>query len=100
MITVTDSPSTHFLTDLLHPGSLAIMDICGTFGGGTVTPGFKAADGSFSPFLQTDGSAIAITSRGGFQVRVPRSQILGVTVAGATSPSIIVDIIPAVNTNQ
>jgi hypothetical protein len=89
---------THYFPESFFPGRKAILDVSGTsFGGGTVTPGFKAADGSFSPFLQQDGTPITITSRGGFEVRVPRSGILGITLTLATDPAIVLDVIAAVD---
>lgn len=91
--------ATHYYPEAFRPGRLALLDISGTFGGATVTPGYKAADGAFSPYLQPDGSStIAITARGGFQVRVPREGQIGVTITGATGTTAIVfDVIPAVD---
>ena len=90
--------ATHFFPEGFHAGRKVIMEICGSsFGGGTATPGFKAADGEFSPFIREDGSPIGLTSRGGFEVRVPRSGILGINLTGATEPALILDIIAAVD---
>ena len=89
--------ATHYYPQSFQAGRRVIIEICGAdFSGGTVTPGFKAADGEFSPFLKSDGTAITTTTRGGFEVRVPRSGVLGITLEGGTNPAIVLDIIHAV----
>lgn len=82
------------------PGRLVIMDICGpNFGGATVTPGFVAGDGDFSPYLQADSTPVTLTARGGFQVRVPRDGRVGIKVENGSEQgvSIVLDVIHAVD---
>lgn len=87
----------HYFPEPFIAGRLAILDLSGDFGGGTVTLGYLALDGGFSSFLKEDGGPVDLISRGGYQVRVPRSGYIGINLAGATAPSIDLDAIPAVD---
>ena len=87
----------HFFPQPFQAGRSVIIDVCGSsFGSGTVTPGFMAADGAFSPFLQDGGSPVTMTSRGGFEVRVPRSGVVGISLTDSTLAAIVLDVIAAV----
>jgi hypothetical protein len=89
--------ATHYFPESFRPGRLVLLDLSGNFGGGTVTLGYKAADGAFSAFVKEDGAGVTRTTRGGFQVRVPRSGAIGVTLAASTAASIEFDVIHAVD---
>lgn len=82
-------------------GRKVLIDLAGSseqFNGITATFGYKAADGEFSPFVMPDGTPIATTSRGGFEVRVPRSGLVGVKLSyGPALDGLILDVIPAVD---
>ena len=74
----------HYFTSQFPTGRKVIIDLAGTelqFNSATVTFGYKAIDGEFSPFLNTDGSAITTTSRGGFECAVPRSKEVGINIS-------------------
>ena len=88
--------ATHYFPTSFQAGRRVILDVCGDFGGGTVTPGYKAADGAFSPVLKADGNPVTITSRGGFELRVPRSGTVGITLAQSTGAALGLDVIAAV----
>lgn len=87
----------HYFPQPFHAGRLVLVDLAGDFGGGTVTPGYLAADGEFSAFIKEDGSALEITARGGYQIRVPRSGSIGISLAAATAPDFEFDAIHAVD---
>lgn len=73
------------------------MGLSGTFGGSTVTLGYKVGD-AFVPFVKEDGTSVTLTSPGGFQARVmSKAGILAVSVSGGTTRSIDFDVIPAVD---
>jgi hypothetical protein len=76
----------HYFEIPQRPGRRVLLDLAGTtgqFNGLTATIGYQAADGEFSPCLQSDGSPVEITSRGGFELRVPRSGLVGVSLSAA-----------------
>jgi hypothetical protein len=88
------SDGTYYNVRLLKPGSAALLELCGSsFGGGTATVGFKAADGAFSPYRTLAGAAVTMTARGGLQVCVPRNGQVGISLAGSSNPSMVLDII-------
>jgi hypothetical protein len=89
----------YFFPQAFASGRKVLMDLCGTFGGATVRPGFRAADGQFSPYLGIDGSTpLEVSGRGGFEARVARNNQVGVEVLNAgAETSIILDVIPAVD---
>lgn len=64
-----------------------ILEVYGTFGGGTVTPGYADPDGAFVAF-QEEGSAISVSASCAWEVSVPASGTLAVKVAGSTAPAI------------
>jgi hypothetical protein len=73
------------------------MGLSGTFGGSTVTLGYKVGD-AFVPFVKEDGTSVTLTSPGGFQARVMSKEgTLAVSVSGGTTRSIVFDVIPAVD---
>jgi hypothetical protein len=88
---------THFFTEeIFQPGRLVLMGLSGTFGGSTVTLGYKVG-AAFVPFVKEDGSPITLTNPGGFQARVMRSGTLAVSLSGGSSIAIEFDVIPAVD---
>jgi hypothetical protein len=90
----------HYFTESFRPGRKVLIDLAGTptqFNGATATFGYKAADGSFSPFMNTDGTPITTTSRGGFEARVPRSGNVGVSLSIAPAAGgLTLDVIHAI----
>lgn len=73
------------------------MGLSGTFGGSTVTLGYKVGS-AFVPFVKEDGTSVTLTSPGGFQARVMSKEgTLAVSVSGGTTRSIVFDVIPAVD---
>lgn len=83
-------------------GRKVLIDVAGTalqFNGATITFGYKAADGLFSPYLKLDGSPVTSVSRGGFEARIPRSKEVGieVTVAVPASGGLTLDVVQAVD---
>jgi hypothetical protein len=99
-MTITTDGTTYFAGEDFRPGRLVLLDISGTFAGATVVPGYKATDGTFTPYMLPDSSgSLSLTSRGGVEVRVPRSGKVGVTVSAATgSTSLVLDVIDAIET--
>jgi hypothetical protein len=91
----------HYFTQPHYPGRKVLLDLAGTaeqFGGLTATIGYQAADGEFSPCLKADGTVVSITSRGGFEMRVPRSGRVGVSLSAApVGTGLVLDAIPAVD---
>jgi hypothetical protein len=89
---------THFFTEeIFQPGRLVLMGLSGTFGGSTVTLGYKVG-AAFVPFVKEDGTSVTLTSPGGFQARVMSKEgTLAVSVTGGTTRSIDFEVIPAVD---
>jgi len=91
----------HYFTEDFRPGRKVLIDIAGTtlqFNGATVAIGYKAADAEFSPCLKSDGTSVTITSRGGFELRVPRSGHVGISITGVPAVGgLTLDVIPAVD---
>lgn len=91
----------HYFQQTFHLGRKVLLDLAGTpeqFGGTTATIGYKAADGGFSPCLKADGTAVTITSRGGFELRVPRNGLVGVSIdIDPAAEGLTLDVIPAVD---
>jgi len=92
----------YFFPKVFRAGRKVLIDVAGTveqFNGASVTIGYKAADGEFSPCVKSDGSAVTITSRGGFEVRVPRSGLVGISLSAApTAGGITLDVIAGLET--
>jgi hypothetical protein len=92
---------THYFTQTFTPGRKVLIDLSGTevqFNGLTATFGYEAADGEFSPYLMAGGSPVATTSRGGFEVRVPRNGRVGVELSAAPAAGgLTLDVIVAVD---
>lgn len=68
-------------------GTEYTISAVGTWGGGTITPKVKDADGT----AVTWGTS-TITADGAIAVTVPRGAELGATLSGSTSPSLVVHI--------
>ena len=66
----------------LPEGYLVVVELSGGFDGGTATLGYLDRAGAFAAFV--DGAGVAITATGpkGWEVRVPISGTLAVTLAG------------------
>ena len=76
----------HYFTQIFFAGRKVILDLAGTpgqFNGLDATIGYMAADGQFSPCLKSDGTPVVISSRGGFELRVPRNGRVGVSLSVA-----------------
>lgn len=91
----------HYFPQPFQAGRLCLLDVSGTFGGASVTPGYMAGDGQFTPNRAPDGSAsVAITTRGGFEVRTFREGKVGIQVTGGTwaeGEHLVLDVIAAVD---
>lgn len=91
----------HYFDPSFPAGRKVLIDLAGTelqFNAITATVGYKAADGEFSPCLQTDGSPVTISSRGGFEMRVPRSGFVGVSLSGVPGEGgLTLDVIGAID---
>jgi hypothetical protein len=82
------------------PGSSVLLTLDGdpaAFDGSTATFGYLGNDNVFTPFLQPDGSPLAITARGGFEVRVPRTGQVGISLSGEPGVGLVLDAIQARN---
>ena len=97
-MTITGTGSQFYTEQIFQPGRLVLMGLSGTFGGSTVTLGYKVGD-AFVPFVKEDGTSVTLTSPGGFQARVmSKVGILAVSVTDGGAPrSIDFDVIPAVD---
>lgn len=72
----------------LPPGSLAVIDIYGTFGSGTVTLGAVNYAGTFTAIKDATRTNITATAADLFEVRVPPTGKLAISISGSTTPSI------------
>ena len=66
------------------------LEVDGTFGGGTVTPGYQGLSGAFVPHRDSAGAIITTTNPATWEVFVPLSGLLAIRVAGATTPALVV----------
>lgn len=91
----------HYFPQAFFAGRKVLIDVAGSpaqFNSATVTLGYKGVDGQFSPYLKADGSSLDITSRGGFEARVPRSGEVGISIDSAPAAGgITLDVIHAVD---
>jgi len=95
---IITATGTHFFTEeTFQPGRLALMGFSGTFGGTTVTLGYRVGASTFVPYVKEDGTNVTLTSPGGFQVRVMRSGVVGVQLTGGSAISVDIDVLPAVD---
>jgi hypothetical protein len=78
-------------------GKKYVFRVSGTFGGGTVTPGFDDGAGNFLPFRDANGDAMTATSGDAWEVRLPDSGKPALTVTGSTTPALVIGITPCVN---
>ena len=58
-------------------GTEILVTLSGTFGSGTATIGYIAADGTFTAFQDANGSDYAFTARGGIRATLPESDTAG-----------------------
>jgi hypothetical protein len=65
-----------------------VFEVAGTFGGGTVSPGYDDGAGNFVPFRDAAGETITATASVAWEVTLPNSGKLALTLAGATTPAI------------
>jgi len=72
------------------PGTSVIVEVDGTFGSGTVTFGYASSTGTFVAYPAS--GAPPLTAAGGYRVDVPASGTLAVLLAGATNPSLQVNV--------
>lgn len=67
-----------------------VLEVAGNFGGGTVTPGYDDGAGNFAAFKDASGTAITTTSANAWEVVVPSSGKLAVTLTSATGSALVV----------
>jgi len=103
MQTITTT-GVHYYSRQFLAGSSVLLTLDGTteaFDGKTATLGYRGNDDVFTPFLTPDGSPLAITARGGFEVRVPRIGRVGISLSGApVAPGLVLDVIPVRELNS
>lgn len=78
------------LIDDNNPHSRVTIYLYGSFGGGTVTIGYRDASGSIQPY--TTGSAFTVA--GEFFLECGLRRALVATMAGSTTPTVNVEISP------
>lgn len=96
MQTIT-AAGTYFWGVEFDSGKVVTIDVAGddtAFNGATITLGYKAIDGEFTAYHTTDGETVSLTSRGGFDVRVPRQGQVGIQVEG-TPTGVLFDVFKA-----
>ena len=67
-----------------------IFEVDGTFGGATVTPGYDDGSGNFVAFRDATGTTITCTSAAAWEVALPSSGALAVSLSGGTGLAIVV----------
>lgn len=65
----------------LPPGYLAVVELSGSFGGASATLGYLDRSGEFAAFKDGTGADISTSVPTGWQVRIPISGTLAVTIA-------------------
>ncbi len=69
---------------LLAGGLLAVVELSGGFDGGTATLGHVSRYGLFVAFRDAAGAAITATGPQAWEVRLPPSGLLAISLAGTT----------------
>ncbi len=80
----------------MQEGKKYVLRVSGTFGGGTITPGHDDGAGNFLAFRDANGTTITATAGTAWEVRIPDSGKLALTVTGSTTPVLVIGITPAV----
>ena len=76
------------------PGRAQLMSISGTFGSGTVKPGYSDPDGNFVAYKDDSGTDYSTTVARGWRVLLPSPGIPAIKVTGSTSPSLTLTLTP------
>ena len=66
-----------------------VFELDGTFGGCTVTPGYDDGSGNFVAFRDATGTAITCTSSIAWEVVLPTSGKLAVSLSGGSGISLV-----------
>lgn len=76
------------------PGRELLLSISGTFGSGTVKPGYSDPAGNFVAFKDDSGSDYSTTVARGWRVLLPYPGIPALKITGSTSPSLTLTLTP------
>lgn len=72
------------------PGRDQVVEVSGSFGGGTVVLGYVTGSGAFNAYEDTAGDDISTTAEQSWVVTLPPSGRIAITVTGSTTPSLTV----------
>lgn len=78
-----------YTIDAKFVGSDYILYCSGTFAGASIAYGYVNASGAFTPFKNSDGTAIVATAADGYFVVCPPSKKFAVVVTGASGTTAV-----------